>query len=97
MPSQTLVVTLECAGNGRSGLAPRVDGEQWELGAVITAEWTVVPLVEVLDRAGVKAGVSGVLLRGADRVSLPGQPGSSCSGRSLRVADARRRGRLLAF
>ena len=51
MPSQTLVATLECAGNGRSMFEPQVDGEQWRLGAVSTAEWTGVPLVEVLERA----------------------------------------------
>jgi anti-anti-sigma factor len=55
MPSQTQFVTLECAGNGRSLLSPRVNGEQWNLGAVSTAEWTGVPLAEVLDRAGVKS------------------------------------------
>ena len=56
MPSQAQFVTLECAGNGRSLLSPRVNGEQWNLGAVSTAEWTGVPLAEVLDRAGVKGG-----------------------------------------
>src|SRR6202030_217225 len=34
MPSQTQFVTLECAGNGRSTLNPRVKGEQWNLAAV---------------------------------------------------------------
>ena len=97
MPSQTLVVTLECAGNGRSGLAPRVDGEQWELGAVSTAEWTGVPLVEVLDRAGVKAGATEVLFRGADRGALPGQPGTESFERSLSVDDARGSDALLAY
>jgi len=63
MPSQTQFVTLECAGNGRSLLSPRVNGEQWNLGAVSTAEWTGVLLTEVLDRAGVKAGASELLLR----------------------------------
>ncbi len=63
MPSQTLVATLECAGNGRSMFSPPVDGEQWRLGAVSTAEWTGVPLVEVLDRAGPQ----------------PGRPRRSCS------------------
>jgi Oxidoreductase molybdopterin binding domain len=52
MPSTSVVVTLECAGNGRSVLEPPVPGEQWEVGAVSTAEWTGVPLTEVLDRAG---------------------------------------------
>ena len=31
MPSQSLVVTLECAGNGRSLLEPPVEGEKWAL------------------------------------------------------------------
>src|SRR5215468_1134602 len=66
LPSQTLIVTLECAGNGRSQLDPSVDGEQWRFGAVSTAEWTGVPLIEVLDRAGVKPGAHDVLLRGGD-------------------------------
>ena len=43
MPSQTVVATLECAGNGRSRLDPPVPGEQWDLGAAGTAAWTEVP------------------------------------------------------
>src|SRR3981081_4691106 len=35
--SQRRVVTLECAGNGRSFLSPEVEGEKWGLGAVSTA------------------------------------------------------------
>src|SRR5207249_1405276 len=42
MRSETRVVTLECAGNGRSLLHPQVAGEKWHLGAVSTAEWTGV-------------------------------------------------------
>ncbi|HWE62236.1 MAG TPA: molybdopterin-dependent oxidoreductase, partial [Chloroflexota bacterium] len=66
MRSQTLPVTLECAGNGRSLLSPPTPGEQWQLGAVSTAEWTGVPLVEVLERAGLSAGAREVKFRGAD-------------------------------
>src|SRR3954454_8852979 len=72
MPSQTRVVTLECAGNGRSQLDPPVKGEQWNFGAVSTAEWTGVPLVEVLDRAGVKPGTLEVLFRGIDSGTVDG-------------------------
>jgi len=32
LPSHTLPVTLECAGNGRSRLDPPVAGEKWDLG-----------------------------------------------------------------
>jgi Oxidoreductase molybdopterin binding domain/Mo-co oxidoreductase dimerisation domain len=56
MPSRTLTMTLECAGNSRIFLSPKVGGLQWELGAVGNAEWTGVPLSAVLKRAGVKAG-----------------------------------------
>src|ERR1700744_1977861 len=51
--SETRVATLECAGNGRVFLVPQVQGAQWELGAVSTAQWTGVPLNALLERAGV--------------------------------------------
>jgi len=72
MPSVTRVVTLECAGDGRSQLDPRVKGEQWNFGAISTAEWTGVPLIEVLDRAGVKPGALEVLFRGVDSSAVEG-------------------------
>src|SRR5262245_6658857 len=63
----TLPVTLECAGNGRSLLSPKVKGVQWGLGAVSTAEWTGVPLAEILDLAGVQPGAVEVILEGTDK------------------------------
>jgi DMSO/TMAO reductase YedYZ molybdopterin-dependent catalytic subunit len=72
MPAQSCFVTLECAGNGRSTLNPRVTGEQWNLGAVSTAEWTGVPLLEVLNRAGVNANAREVVFRGADSGTIDG-------------------------
>jgi hypothetical protein len=60
-------VTLECAGNGRAFLEPPVGGEQWRLGAVGTAEWTGVPLRELLRRAEPTDDALEVLFRGADR------------------------------
>ncbi len=97
MPSQALVVTLECAGNGRSGFDPPITGEKWNLGAVSTAEWTGVPLVEVLDRAGVKAGAREVVFRGADAGTVDGQTGTVGYERSLKLADARDSEALLAY
>jgi DMSO/TMAO reductase YedYZ molybdopterin-dependent catalytic subunit len=94
LPSQTLVVTLECAGNGRSTLNPPVSGEQWALGAVSTAEWTGVPLVEVLDRAGVARDAAEVLFRGADNPQVDGEERFE---RSLAVQDARDGDVLLAY
>jgi DMSO/TMAO reductase YedYZ molybdopterin-dependent catalytic subunit len=66
LPSKTLTLTLECAGNGRAFLDPKAKGVQWELGAVSTAEWTGVPLATLLDKAGVKKGAVDVVLEGAD-------------------------------
>src|SRR5881396_671584 len=66
LESLTIPVTLECAGNNRNFLEPKVKGVQWGLGAVGTAEWTGVPLSIVLDRAGVKPGACDVILEGAD-------------------------------
>ncbi|RYE02486.1 MAG: hypothetical protein EOP33_10085, partial [Rickettsiaceae bacterium] len=34
MPSKTVTATLECAGNGRARLAPKVKGLLWEQGGV---------------------------------------------------------------
>jgi DMSO/TMAO reductase YedYZ molybdopterin-dependent catalytic subunit len=65
LPSRTLVVTLECAGNGRKFLEPPTPGEQWGLGAVGTAEWTGATLHSVLRDAAPPSAVE-VLFRGAD-------------------------------
>jgi DMSO/TMAO reductase YedYZ molybdopterin-dependent catalytic subunit len=66
LPCESRVVTLECAGNGRSFFDPPVPGEPWDLGAVSTAEWTGVPLAALLDRAGLQPGATEVIFRGAD-------------------------------
>ena len=97
MPSQTEFVTLECAGNGRSLLNPRVNGEQWNLGAVSTAEWTGVPLAEVLNRAGLKADAREVVFRGADSGKLDVSDEPIRFERSLSLDDAQGAGALLAY
>ncbi|HEY3440175.1 MAG TPA: sulfite oxidase [Paludibaculum sp.] len=97
MPAETRVVTLECAGNGRSQLEPRTVGEQWNFGAVSTAEWTGAPLAEVLDRAGVQAEAMEVLFRGPDSGMVEGESQPIHFERSLRIEDARGAGVLLAY
>jgi DMSO/TMAO reductase YedYZ molybdopterin-dependent catalytic subunit len=97
MRSQTLVVTLECAGNGRTAFQPPVEGEQWKPGAVSTAEWTGVPLAEVLDRAGVRSGAREVLFRGADGGSVPGRSEPVRFERSLQLDYVRDADVLLAY
>jgi sulfite oxidase len=63
----TVIVTLECAGNGRAFFDPPVAGVQWEKGAVGTAAWTGVRLRDLLRLAGVKPSARHLWLDGADR------------------------------
>ena len=91
MPSRTVTMTLECAGNSRIFLSPKVGGLQWELGAVSNAEWTGVPLAAVLKRAGIRAGAIEVVLEGADHGVItkePVSPGKIHYARSLPLAKA---------
>ena len=92
MKSHTIVVTLECAGNNRNFLEPKVKGVQWGLGAVGTAEWTGVPLSILLNRAEVKAEAREVILEGADGGVLedPKRPSGKVQfARSIPLAKAR--------
>ncbi len=97
MPSQSLVATLECAGNGRVHFDPPVDGEQWRFGAASTAEWTGVPLVEILDRAGLASAAYDVVFRGADAGLVDGATAPVRFERALSVDDARDSGALVAY
>jgi DMSO/TMAO reductase YedYZ molybdopterin-dependent catalytic subunit len=92
LPSVTVPATLECAGNNRNFLEPKVKGVQWRLGAVGTAEWTGVPLSIVLERAGVKSNGCEVILEGADGGMLDepkSPPGESTFARSIPLSKAR--------
>jgi len=94
-PATTLAVTLECAGNGRATLSPRPVSQPWLLEAVGTAEWTGVPLHDLLEEAGVEDAAVEVLFGGLDRGVEGGEPQSY--ERSLVLADALREEVLLAY
>jgi DMSO/TMAO reductase YedYZ molybdopterin-dependent catalytic subunit len=90
--SVTAPVTLECAGNNRSFLEPKVKGVQWGLGAVSTAEWTGVRLSTLLDRASPKLNACEVILEGADCGMLEepkSPPGELTFARSIPLENAR--------
>src|SRR5437588_3737901 len=92
LESMTVPVTLECAGNNRNFLEPKVKGVQWRLGAVGTAEWTGVPLSVLLDRAGVKPSAHEVILEGTDGGMLEdpkSPPGQLRFTRSIPLEKAR--------
>jgi len=66
MRQHAVVMTLECAGNGRLGMDPVPPGEPWGFGAVSTTVWSGVPLSMILERAGVRDGAVEVLATAAD-------------------------------
>ena len=78
-PQRTVVATMQCAGNRRADLhAVRpVSGEAWAPGAIGTAAWTGVALVDVLRAAGAADGSGGgalhVAFAAADEVELEGE------------------------
>jgi DMSO/TMAO reductase YedYZ molybdopterin-dependent catalytic subunit len=94
-PARTVTVTLECAGNGRVLLEPRAISQPWLVEAVGTAEWTGVPLVDVLDGAGIRDDAVELVFTGADRGIQGGIEHDY--QRSLRIDDARRSEVLLAY
>jgi DMSO/TMAO reductase YedYZ molybdopterin-dependent catalytic subunit len=92
LQSLTIPVTLECAGNNRNFLEPKVKGVQWGLGAVGTAEWTGVPLSVLLDRALVRPQGREIILEGADGGILDdpkSPPGELRFARSIPLSKAR--------
>jgi DMSO/TMAO reductase YedYZ molybdopterin-dependent catalytic subunit len=92
MESRTVAATLECAGNNRIFLEPKVKGVQWGLGAVGNASWTGVPLAALLERAKIKSGAVEVILEGADEGEVdksPRLPGKISFCRSLPLSKAR--------
>ena len=92
MESHTLNATLECAGNNRIFLEPKVKGVQWELGAVGNASWTGIPLAALLERAKPKSSAIEVILDGADEGQVDKTPtpsGNISYCRSLPLSKAR--------
>src|SRR5262249_19601245 len=88
LPERSVFATVECAGNGRSFLKPRVPGVPWGAGAIGHAEWTGVPLRRVLEKAGVNRSAVEVLFEGADIGTESDHPEPMHFERSLPFAKA---------
>jgi DMSO/TMAO reductase YedYZ molybdopterin-dependent catalytic subunit len=66
LPSKTLKLVLECAGNKRALLEPKTFGEQWEKGAISQGIWKGVPLRTLLELTGVSDDATEVVIEGYD-------------------------------
>src|SRR5207302_246242 len=97
MPQRSLLATLECAGNGRSFLSQKVPGVQWSAGAVAHAEWSGVPLRDVLEMAGVDEQAMEIVCEGADVGTEADHPEPMHFARGLPLTKAMHRDTLLAL
>jgi sulfite oxidase len=84
---RTYRMVLECGGNGRSSFQPPARGNQWTNGGAGCAEWTGVPLAEVLKAAGLKSSAAYTGHYGADP-HLSGDTSKESISRGMPIAKA---------
>ncbi|CAN5887038.1 hypothetical protein BH24CHL4_BH24CHL4_08200 [soil metagenome] len=69
MSPRTITAFLECSGNSR-GRYPEepaiVEGTKWGNGGIGNAEWTGVPVRDILNQAGIQEGAVDVVSQGGD-------------------------------
>ena len=97
MPSKSLIVPLECAGNQRANFNPKVYGEQWEEGAISQGKWTGVPLKDILEKAGLSQNAQEIVFEGADFGKKPGIHENIPFERSLPLEKALHPDTIIAF
>jgi DMSO/TMAO reductase YedYZ molybdopterin-dependent catalytic subunit len=84
---KTYRMVLECGGNGRSFFQPQARGNQWTNGGAGCAEWTGIPLSEVLQAAGLKDTAKYTAHYGADP-HLSGDTTKEALSRGMPIAKA---------
>jgi sulfane dehydrogenase subunit SoxC len=94
-PAEEVVVTMECAGNGRAHVEPHVVSQPWLHEAVGTARWRGAPVAALLHEAGVRGDAVEALFVGLDR-GVEGEE-EQAFARSLPVAELLEGDALLAY
>ena len=92
----TYQLTLECGGNGRSEFDPPAKGNQWTVGAVSCATWTVFRLKDVLEAAGIKNDAVYIGYHAAD-THLSGDPSKEPISRGAPMSKALEDETLIAY
>jgi len=93
---KTYRMVLECGGNGRAFFTPQARGNQWTNGGAGCAEWTGIPLAEVLKAAGVKDTARYTAHYGADP-HLSGDISKETLSRGMPIAKAMEEHGLVVF
>ncbi|MDJ1159703.1 sulfite oxidase [Chelatococcus sp. SYSU_G07232] len=94
--ARTYRMVLECGGNGRSFFQPQARGNQWTNGGAGCAEWTGVPLADVLKAAGLKPSAVFTANFGADP-HLSGDPTKQALSRGVPIRKALEPHNLIAW
>ena len=94
--AMTYRMVLECGGNGRAFFQPQARGNQWTNGGAGCAEWTGVPLTEVLKAAGLKDTAKYTAHYGADP-HLSGNPSQDALSRGMPIAKAMEKHGLIVW
>jgi DMSO/TMAO reductase YedYZ molybdopterin-dependent catalytic subunit len=97
MPTSTITVPLECAGNKRAKFSPKVYGEQWESGAISQGKWTGVPLRDLLKDTELTMEAQEIVFEGADHGKKPCNEGIVPYKRSLPLEKALHPDTLVAY
>ena len=95
MPAKDQVVTMECAGNGRTLQHPRWRSMPWTCEAVGTAKWTGTSLRHVFEATGLDQSATTIVFSGADAGVDSGQ--LHCFERSLSIEQAMQEEVMLAW
>jgi len=87
MPSETIRVTLECAGNNRKNFEePTKSGELWDRGAASAFEFQATRLYPILRNAGLGCAANEIVFNGADNGHKTDNGKTTNFGRSLNMA-----------
>jgi sulfite oxidase len=95
-PQKTYRMVLECGGNGRSFFQPQARGNPWTNGGAGCAEWTGVPLAELLKAAGIKEAAKYTAHYGRDP-HLSGDTTKDPLSRGMPIPKAMEEHGLLVF
>lgn len=91
MPSRSLVMVMECAGNKRTLFSPKPKGLPWGEGAISQGKWKGVSLRYLLKLTGIDSSVIEVIFQGADQLN------GVCYERSLPLDKALHQDTLIAY
>lgn len=94
--SKTYRMVLECGGNGRSFFTPQARGNPWTNGGVGCAEWTGIPLADVLRAVGLKSTARYTAHYGAD-LHLSGDADKETLSRGMPIEKAMEEHGLIAY